>query len=251
MNEHDLTDFLRDWPLEVGRINARKIIGIDDKPKLQVRVDLGVLQMECEGRPDGLRPEGYESQLALQRHRQQQYQAHAESSSGFILAPEECRVLRDEAMQYYHRYVALFAISEYESVINDTTHILDMYELCRDFGPGAEDRVALEPFRSAAVTMRARAKAEIAVQSGQNREALSALENGLQELRIVFQENGRSPEYEHSNEVTLLRGMREVLVPKLPASQRAELQERIQAAITAENYELAAILRDELRMMNP
>ena len=38
--------------------------------------------------------------------------------------------------------------------------------------------------------------------------------------------------------------MRDALVPKLPSSQRVELQERLQAAIDAENYELAAILRD-------
>jgi protein-arginine kinase activator protein McsA len=40
------------------------------------------------------------------------------------------------------------------------------------------------------------------------------------------------------------------LVPKLPSSQRAELQERLRAAIDSENYELAAILRDELRLLD-
>jgi protein-arginine kinase activator protein McsA len=43
--------------------------------------------------------------------------------------------------------------------------------------------------------------------------------------------------------------MRDALVPKLPLSQRAELRQRLEAAIAAENYELAAILRDELRML--
>ena len=43
--------------------------------------------------------------------------------------------------------------------------------------------------------------------------------------------------------------MREVLVPKLPSSQRHELEQRLKATIEAENYELAAVLRDELRMM--
>ncbi|MCZ6836011.1 MAG: UvrB/UvrC motif-containing protein, partial [Planctomycetota bacterium] len=66
---------------------------------------------------------------------------------------------------------------------------------------------------------------------------------------IVFQELGQSDAYEQANEVALLRGMRDVLVPKLPSSQRVELQQRIQGAIAAENFELAAILRDELRMM--
>jgi len=49
--------------------------------------------------------------------------------------------------------------------------------------------------------------------------------------------------------VQLLHGLRDALVPKLPSSQRMELEERLSAAISAENYELAAILRDELRML--
>ena len=85
--------------------------------------------------------------------------------------------------------------------------------------------------------------------AGRSKEAMQALDRGLEELRFVFQEFGRTEAYEQSNEVTLLRGMRDVLVPKLPSSMRVELQQRIQAAIDGENYELAAILRDELKMM--
>ena len=47
----------------------------------------------------------------------------------------------------------------------------------------------------------------------------------------------------------MLRGMRESLVPKLPVSQHAELRTRLAKALESENYELAAILRDELKMM--
>ena len=43
--------------------------------------------------------------------------------------------------------------------------------------------------------------------------------------------------------------MRDLLTPKLPASQRIELEDRLHAALAAENYELAAILRDELRQV--
>ena len=60
MSEHDLTDLFQSWPAQAGRINARRIDGADGRPKLQVRIDLGILQMEMEGRPDG------QQQLALQ-----------------------------------------------------------------------------------------------------------------------------------------------------------------------------------------
>jgi len=54
----DLNTVLRDWPHENGKIKVRKILGLDGREKLQLRIDLGVLQMELTGRPDGLRPHG-------------------------------------------------------------------------------------------------------------------------------------------------------------------------------------------------
>jgi hypothetical protein len=97
--------------------------------------------------------------------------------------------------------------------------------------------------------MRARAEAEAALEAGNTREALASLDRGLGEIRTVFEETGRGADWQSANEVQLLRGMREALVPKLPVSQRIELQERLRAALDAENYELAAVLRDELRLL--
>lgn len=249
LSDDDLTHLLRSWPLEPGQITARKIIGHDDRPKIQVRIELGVIQMELTGRPDGTRPGEYESRLAQQRHRLKQYRAEAASETGFVITPDEARELRDEALQYYHRYVALFALGEYQAVLGDTRHILEIDELCRECCMTEEDRMAMQSFRTSSITMKARAEAELALAGGQSKEAIGALDQGLNELRVYFQEIGRPDAFEQANEVSLLRGMRDVLVPKLPSSQRVELQQRIQAAIEAENFELAAILRDELRMM--
>ena len=59
----DLNDLLRDWPHEPGQIKVRKILGSDGKEKIQLRIDLGLIQMEMHGRPDGQRPHGCESLL--------------------------------------------------------------------------------------------------------------------------------------------------------------------------------------------
>jgi hypothetical protein len=55
--------------------------------------------------------------------------------------------------------------------------------------------------------------------------------------------------FESLGDVIALRTMRDTLVPQLPPAQRAELEARLRAAVLAENYELAAILRDELRLL--
>ncbi len=243
MNERDLTDALREWPFEAGRINARCITGRDGRPKLQVRIDLGVLQMEMEGRPDGQRPGGFESLLEQCLERQQR------DGDQFVLSGQECRALREEAVQYYHRYVGLLALGDYAGVIHDTTRNLRVFDLCRDHAEAETDRAVLEQFRPFVVMMRARAAAELAIAAGDTPAALRALGAGIGELRGLYEAAGRLEDFEHASEVQLLRGMREALVPRLPASQRVELQERLRAALDAENYELAAMLRDELRLL--
>jgi hypothetical protein len=107
----------------------------------------------------------------------------------------------------------------------------------------------LEQFRGQLIMMRSRSEAELALRAGQPKQALAALDRGLGDLRHAYDDAGRPDDFEGANETELLRGMRDALVPKLPTSQRVELQERLCAAIDAENYELAAILRDELRLL--
>src|SRR5262249_54068777 len=59
----DIGPLLKGWDYEPGTINVRKINGADGAPKLQMRLDLGLLQMELTGRPDGAKPHGYDSLL--------------------------------------------------------------------------------------------------------------------------------------------------------------------------------------------
>jgi len=249
VHHEDLTELLRKWPYEAGRVNARRVTGHDGRPKLQIRVDLGILQMEMEGRPDGDRPHGFESLLAYQQDRFGRYSTESGQPEGFVLSPQECRALREEAVQYYHRYVGLMAINDFEGVVRDTVRNLALFDLCRGHAAKESDRTLMEQFRPYVIMMRARAEAERALVEGGTNSALAAIDNGLSEIRAALEAAGRDAAFDDANEVQLLRGMREALVPKLPASQRIELQERLQAAIDAENYELAAVLRDELRLL--
>src|SRR5690349_13792567 len=59
----DILPLLKGWDYEPGTINVRKINGLDGRPKLQMRLDLGLLQMEMTGRPDGQKPHGFDSLL--------------------------------------------------------------------------------------------------------------------------------------------------------------------------------------------
>ena len=246
---NDLTGFLRQWPHHPGKMNVRRIKDADGCPKLQVRIDLGVLQMEVEGRPDGLNPPGFDSLAAMHRAMLEGRTSPGGDTSPCELSRDEAKALRQEAIQYYHRYVALFALDDFEGVIRDTTHSLSILDLCREYAGHQEDRMMLEQFRPRIIMMRSRAEAEHALGTSSPAAARGFLENGLEEIRRFLAAEGRESSYEQLNEVHLLTGMRDALIPRLPASQRGELLERLQAALDAENYELAAILRDELKAL--
>ncbi len=296
----DLARILEDWPYEPGQINVRIISGDDGEPRIQVRLDLGVLQMNIEGRPDGVEPHGYPSYLEYYEQRIDTAEgmlgfsddlidddedddpqdlaeagtgpeaedldpsqgspptsASAQPSSGpaepdsppDILTPEDCRLLRDEAAQFYHRYVALLVLEDYEGVVRDTTRNLRVVELCAEHAATEEDRRMLTQVRPYILMMRARALASQALEEHEPKAALLAIDDGLDQLRSHFSADGAPEDFENSSEVQVLRSMREALMPKLPVSQKAELRQRLREAIERENYELAAILRDELRQI--
>ena len=58
----DITPMLRGWDYEPGTINVRKVAGIDGA-EIANALDLGLLQMELSGRPDGEQQFGCESLL--------------------------------------------------------------------------------------------------------------------------------------------------------------------------------------------
>ncbi|MFT5423502.1 MAG: hypothetical protein ACI89L_001282 [Phycisphaerales bacterium] len=294
----DLTEILKEWPYEPGELHVRLIEGTDDEPKLQVRLDLGILQMNAEGRPDGEQPFGYDSLLEYHEARLDglepdlspeeadaadgedesdeadndgdEPEGDDEIATGSFEAPDvldadelgsgsaadqpkltgtHCRGLRDEALQYYHRYVALLVLEDFEGVVRDTTRNLRVLELMAEHAESENDRTSLESHRPYILMMRARAMASQAIKDSEPKLAILALDQGLEALRAAFDKLGDAEGFDSSKEAEMLRSMREALVPMLPVSQKAELRRRLNEAIMDENYELAAILRDEIRLL--
>lgn len=244
----DLTPLLNEWPHEPGKLTVRFVSSRNGERLIQIRLELGILQMHADGRPDGQQPHGFPSLLEYHESR---LDAAAEDGAerALSLTPEECQALRDEAVQFYHRYVALLALEEFEGVIRDTTRNLRVLDLCARHAEQESDRTALEQFRPYILMVRARAMASQALKDNEPKAAVLAIDQALATLQKYFADTGRSDSFEQSGEVQMLRGMREALVPKLPVSQKAELKRRLSRALEQENYRLAAILRDELKLM--
>ncbi|HEX8912939.1 MAG TPA: UvrB/UvrC motif-containing protein, partial [Humisphaera sp.] len=245
----DIAAVLRGWDYEAGAINVRKVSGADGRPKLQMRLDLGLLQMEMTGRPDGRRPFGHESLLEYHEKRLAEHRRRHGSADGYEISSEECQSLREEAVMYYQRYLSLFVLEEFPGVVRDTARNLKVLDLCNAHAAEDDDKVVLEQYRPYITMMHARAKASIHVKAKRYREALACIDAGIDRIREFFERFGRPEAYEHANEVKLLKRFARGVRKKLPVDPVKRLQKRLDKAIKEERYESAAKLRDKLAAM--
>src|SRR5947209_15467370 len=67
----DMDEAIQGWPYEPepGAVIAREVQARDGRTVVQIRVELGVLQLELSGRPDGARPHGFATYLDYLRYR--------------------------------------------------------------------------------------------------------------------------------------------------------------------------------------
>src|SRR5881296_1803723 len=175
----DLNTILKDWPHENRAIKVRKILGLDGRQKLQLRIDLGVLQMELTGRPDGVRPQGCESLLTYHQLRVARAEARNET---YALTPEQCAELQQEGIQYYHRYLSLFQINDFHGVVRDTQRNLELFDFVTEHTDREELSWSLQQFRPYVLMMHTRAKASILLGQGKFGEAASEIERGREAI---------------------------------------------------------------------
>ncbi len=201
----DISPVMEGWEYETGTINVRKITGLDGQPKLQMRLDLGLLQMEMNGRPDGVRPHGHESLLDYFEDQLKEHKARTGAQDPFHLTPAQCQSLREEAMMYYHRYLSLFVLAEYPGVARDTARNLRVLDLCGEFADDEQDRLYLEQYRPYIIMMNTRALASIQFENDKPRKAISIVRRGLRQLKDFFARFNQEEAYGRSNEVRILK----------------------------------------------
>lgn len=244
----DLRTILDGWEYEAGKISVRKIIGREGREKIQTRVDLGVLQFEVDGRPDGKRPHGCESLLDYweQLHREHVI-AHGDDDE-FTVSPDDCRELRQEGHLYYQRYLSMFVLEEFDKVERDTARNLRLIDFCHDYAEAVEDAQALESHRAYVLMMNARARAYGALGRSDFDAALQSVRGGIRQLQELADGDGLGvgEPTPGEPELRVLRKLQDEIYAKMPANARARLERELEHAVDREDYESAARLRDQL-----
>jgi hypothetical protein len=245
--EQDIAPILKGWDYEPGVVNVRIVEGQDGTPKLQMRLDLGVLQMEMTGRPDGQRPHGCESLLDYYEGELREHRHRNGTELGFHLTGDQCQSLREEAAMYYNRYLSLFVLEDFVGVVRDTERNLRVLDLCGKFAVDDQDRLILEQYRPYIIMINCRAHAAILEKDQRYSDALRIIRQGLERMREFYAHFGSELAYNESNEVKVLKKFARQLRRKMPVDDVTRLRDRLERAVKHERYEEAARLRDEIR----
>ncbi|MBM4154465.1 MAG: hypothetical protein FJ221_05490 [Lentisphaerae bacterium] len=241
----DLQSITQGWDYQPGRVIARWVTGGDGVRRVQLRVDLGVLQMELDGRPDGRRPHGYESLLDFHRR----IERTSTNAPRVRLSAAECGELQQEAVQYYYRYLAFAALEHTDGLLRDTEHNLEIIRLIQRLAPDETVSWQFVQFFPYVRMMNAQARAQKMLDDGSPEEAERLVTSSIEEIRTFAREHGLPTEPARMGELHTLEEFRARILARRPVSPAEKMRAEMAEAIAAEDYERAAALRDELRRL--
>ena len=232
-----IDEILRAWAYEPNAVNVRKARGLDGRDVLQMRIEMGILQLETTGRPDGDRPEGHATYFdyLLQE---------AERQDHLVLSEAQCAEADREFVQFYHRRICWLAIRHFEQAVQDADHTLGLMDFCRDHSPDEAWTMNHEQYRPFVMFHRTQAATLKSLEEDDAELAIEEVNQGLEQLRQFFAEFDADEDYDEHELVERLVELRESVREKFAVGRT--LQEQLGDAIAAEQYELAARLRDKL-----
>ena len=209
-----------------------------------MRVDLGVIQMEIDGRPDGVRP--FASESLLDHY---EVLAAQQATEEFALNSNACAALMREGVQYYHRYLAAFHLQRFDLVARDTTRNLRLFAFVVQHATDKRDQIQFDQYRPYVTMMRARALSAEAMNRDDHKAALAALDEGIDAIRSFLREYEQDEDPVNCRELNKLIRLRREIDKARPVGPVERLEQQLGLAISREDYEEAARLRDQLNRL--
>jgi hypothetical protein len=234
----DIDAALAGWDFQPGLVQARLVDAHDGRQVIHLRIDLGLLQIEVTGRPDGTRPHDQATYFDYLRHL-------AEQSPRLVLTEEHCMEADREFVQFYHRRLCWLALHNYAAALADADHTLAFMDFVRAHSPGEEYTQAHEQYRGFVLFHRTRAAVALAVEQNNPEKAIDEIHAGLEQMRAFFTAFQVEDQMEEDGMVQQLRKLQESLRKEHHIA--ATLREQLDQAVASEDYETAARLRDALR----
>src|SRR3954467_3595224 len=249
----DMDEAIQGWPYEPepGEVIAREVQARDGRTVIQIRVELGVLQLEVTGRPDGARPHGFATYLDYLRYKatgRGHGHGPGKASTTWRMSQEHCTEADREFVQFYHRRVAWLALMRYDRALRDADHTLALMDFVAENGMNEEYITAHERFRGLVLFHRNQAAAAMALERRRPEEAIDVVREAINQLARHQDQWFADRDPDDSPDQTLIEQL-EVLEQEIRKNFSVEktLREQLDEAVAREDYERAARLRDQIR----
>jgi hypothetical protein len=246
----DIDEALHGWPYEPDpneAMVAREIRARDGRSVLQIRVELGIMQLEVEGRPDGVRPHSFPTFLDYLRHRASaRSSAQGGGKNPWSMSAEHCVEADREFVQFYKRRIAWLTLQRYDKALQDAEHSLALADFVRKHASDPEYVALHERSRGLVLLHKTQATAALAIERNKPEESVDAIREGIDRLIEHQQAIATDPD-DAPNELYIeqLRAI-EREIRKDYAVEKT-LREQLDEAVAEEDYELAARLRDQIK----
>ncbi len=235
----DIDFILREWRYEPGVISARIVRAAGRRKVLQMRIELGLMQMEFSGRPDGERPGNMDTYLEFLRS-----QFGGEADVPPVLTDQQCFEIDREFVQYYHRRICCLALREFDRAVADADHTLALMDFVAAYSPNDDWTASHERYRPFVYFHRTQALALAVLEKSGPEAAIEEINQGLEQMRKIFVAADAEEQFESDELVNQLRELKESLRKEYQVGQT--LAEQLAEAVAAEEYERAARLRDQI-----
>lgn len=230
---------LKEWPFDPFAVNVR-LIEDNSRMILQMRVDMGILQLEADGRPDGVKPHGAKTYYEFLKRNAKQ------NEEKFQLDEDHCVEIDREFVQFYHRRVCWLQLKQFDRAVQDADHTLSLMDFCKEFSADEEWTISHEQYRPFVLYHRTQAAALAVLNDDDSTDAaelaIEEVNSGLERMQDLFIEYDAEEQFEEDELVQRLIEFREGLRTKYNVD--STLDERLIKAVADEDYELAAELRD-------
>jgi hypothetical protein len=245
----DITAVLKAWEYDLRQeMMVRRIRGMDGAHKIQMRLDLGLLQMEEEGRPDGKKPHGKESLLEYFEDLTGRLSRRHGTAAEFSLDKDDCYALQQEGIQYYYRYLCFFQIGDYKRAERDTARNLRLFDFVKKFAADKQYTDEFEQYRPYVMMMNTRAKVLNALKAKDAAKAVDEINEGIHKIENVYEKDD-SLKSQTRTEVMFLKNWANEIVNRKTPTRRQRLVDELKQAVEREEFERAAKIRDRLNKL--
>ena len=234
----DIDFILHQWPFKPGVIAARLVRTQSGREVIQMRIEMGLLQMETTGRPDGEHPGGAETCLEWLEEL-----ARSQGES-FALSEEQCMEIDREFLQFYHRRICCLALRQFARALADADHVLALMDFVVAHSPDQQWTVSHEQYRPFVVFHRIQSAAMLALEKSGAEAAIEAVNQGLEQMRQLYDQFDTDEPFEEDELIVQLNMMKESLRQEYHVGKT--LDEQLAEAVANEEFERAARLRDEI-----